>query len=356
MDNVQNRFIPFLIVVGIVAGIIGLGLGLLVGWGIWPVQWTDAGPQHLSERDQQTYLRALADVHAFDNNRDRVHDALGRWEEADQAICELAAESPDPAEVARFNSLAAVLNNQGCPGVVGVAPVVPPPAQPEPEPVRTLGSLVLPCLLGLLLVGLLGAIFLIWTRQQTSARDVGHAYYSDMPEAPPMLSGGGEDQRATPIARFQSSYSRGYDTYDDSFSIENANGDFLGECGVGISESIGADSPKNVTAFEVWLFDKNDIRTVTKVIMSDHAFFDEAIKAKLAPKGEPVLARLNETVVLETASLIINAVITELEYGSGPLPPQSYFERFTVELSAWSKEGDYGEPDVQGRIDEMLNF
>ena len=116
-------------------------------------------------------------------------------------------------------------------------------------------------------------------------------------------------------------------------------GDFLGECGVGISESIGAGDPKNVTAFEIWLFDKNDIRTVTKVLMSDHAFFDEALKAKMAPKGEPILARENETIVLETNTLIINATIKEMAYGTGTLPPQSYFERLTVELSAWSKEG-----------------
>ena len=140
------------------------------------------------------------------------------------------------------------------------------------------------------------------------------------------------------------------------FSIENAEGDFLGECGVGLSETIGADLPKNVTAFEVWLFDKNDIRTVTKVVMSDHAFFDEAIKAKLAPKGEPVLARPNETIVLETATLIVNAVITELEYGAEAMPPQSYFERFVVEMSAWAKEGDFPEPDIQSHVDDMLEY
>jgi hypothetical protein len=148
----------------------------------------------------------------------------------------------------------------------------------------------------------------------------------------------------------------GHDSYDDSFSIENANGDFLGECGVGISESLGADAPKNVTALEVWLFDKNDIRTITKVIMSDHAFFDEALKAKLEPKGDPVLAREDETVVLETASLIINAEIKDMEYGAGTLPPQSYFERITIELSAWAKEGDYAPPDIEGRVDEIMNY
>jgi hypothetical protein len=90
--------------------------------------------------------------------------------------------------------------------------------------------------------------------------------------------------------------------------------------------------------------------------MSDHAFFDEAIKAKLAPKGEPVLARPNETIVLETATLIVNAAITELEYGTGALPPQSFFERFTIELSAWNKEGEFEEPDLQERVDDMLDF
>jgi hypothetical protein len=162
---------------------------------------------------------------------------------------------------------------------------------------------------------------------------------------------------AIPIASFRTNYSRGHDTYDDSFSIENKNGDFLGECGVGISETIGADSPKNVTAFEVWLFDKNDIRTITKVIMSDHAFFDEAIKAKLAPKGEPVLAREHETIVLETASLIINAEITEMEYGfDGSLPENSYFDQFTIELSAWVKEGDLGNQEAVGDTDDVLNY
>jgi hypothetical protein len=162
---------------------------------------------------------------------------------------------------------------------------------------------------------------------------------------------------AVPIARFRTSYTRGHDTYDDSFSIENANGDFLGECGVGISDTVGGTIPKNVTAFEVWLFDKNDIRTITKVIMSDHAFFDEALKAKLAPKGEPVLARPGETIVLETATLIINAEITELDYGpAADQADASYFERFTIELSAWAKEGDYVAPSPVEDEEDLLNY
>jgi hypothetical protein len=166
-----------------------------------------------------------------------------------------------------------------------------------------------------------------------------------------------DDVTTVPIARFHTTYTFGNDSYDDSFSIENASGEFLGECGVGIAETIGSDSPKKVTALEIWLFDKSDIRTITKVVMSDHAFFDDALKAKLAPKGEPVLARESETIVLETASLIINAEITEMQYGTdNSQPPRSYFERMTFALSAWAKEGGSSMPSSMNEADEMLDF
>ncbi|HEC22259.1 MAG TPA: hypothetical protein ENI95_05010 [Chloroflexi bacterium] len=142
-----------------------------------------------------------------------------------------------------------------------------------------------------------------------------------------------------PLVQFMTTYLHGDDLYDDSFSIETPSGEFLGETGVGISDTIGSGEAKNVTAFEVWLFDKNDIRTVTKVLMSDHAFNDDAIRAKLAPKGEAVLAKPGEIITLETATLRVQARIVDMEYGSGPLPPNSYFERITIELAAWKREG-----------------
>ena len=90
-------------------------------------------------------------------------------------------------------------------------------------------------------------------------------------------------------------------------------------------------------AFEVWLFDKNDIRTVTKVLMSEHAFRDEALKSRLAAKGEPVLVQQGDVVQMETASLVVTARVVDMAYGGGALPPNSYFERLTIELAAYSK-------------------
>lgn len=142
-----------------------------------------------------------------------------------------------------------------------------------------------------------------------------------------------------PIVQFMTTYLHGDDLYDDSFSIETPSGEFLGETGVGISETIGSGGEaKRVTALEVWLFDKNDIRTVTKVLMSDHAFNDDAIRARLAPKGEAVLAKPGDRIILQTATLRVQARIVDLAYASGTLPPNSVIERITIELAAWKRD------------------
>ena len=136
-------------------------------------------------------------------------------------------------------------------------------------------------------------------------------------------------------------YVLGDDRFDMSNAIETPGGMFLGECGMGISETIGVGDPSKVTAFEVWLFDKNDIRTVTAVLMSEHAYRDLTLKAKLAAKGDAVSAQLNAVITLETASLRVRAKVVELEYGAGQLPEKSFFQRLHVVMAAWTT-GDGG--------------
>ena len=142
---------------------------------------------------------------------------------------------------------------------------------------------------------------------------------------------------APPVTQNMTTYVLGDDLYDESFSIDTQSGDFLGEYGVGVSEVIGIGDPKKVTALEIWLFDKNDIKTATKVLMSAHAFSDATIRARLEPKGELVLVDPQKQVMLETATLQLLAKVVDLQYGSGALPSNSFFERITLELAIWQK-------------------
>jgi hypothetical protein len=144
-------------------------------------------------------------------------------------------------------------------------------------------------------------------------------------------------EQAPPVAQFMASYKLGDDLFDDSFSIDAPSGEFLGECGVSISETVGVGDPKKVTAFEVWLFDKNDIQTVTTVLMSAHAFTDPAISQRLRAKGEPVQAERDREFVLDTQTLQLVARVVNMDYGEGAMPGESFFENLLLELAVWQK-------------------
>jgi nitrous oxide reductase len=82
------------------------------------------------------------------------------------------------------------------------------------------------------------------------------------------------------------------------------------------------------------MFDKNDIQTVTKVLMSPHAFADPGFRSKLEPKGELIQVDAHKQILLETQTLQMIATISDMQYGQGALPNGSYFDRVTIELTA----------------------
>lgn len=336
MNLLNERPLVSGLALGLVAGIL-IGWFAL-GWGIAPVTWTDASPDLLYEAYRSDYVLMTAKM--YQQNRDAVkaQQRMATFEDAAGYTCELVAGAADGPDRESLQELAQALSpgiECGAPAEEVAAPIEEVAAPVEEEKGSLAGRIALICGVGLLAAAIVGGVFFLISR-----RGLRPAVQEEVTEGQPAASLAGAGGRTIPLAQFPTEYNLGHDTYDDSFSIETASGEFLGECGVGISELISVGEPKKVTAFEVWLFDKNDIRTVTKVIMSEHAYYDEALRAKLAPKGEAVLARPNETVVLETASLIINARIVELKYGAGELPANSYVERMVAEVAAWAKEPD----------------
>jgi len=342
-----------------VGAIFGLGVGLLVGLAfaylIAPVEWTDAGPQDLREDYAACYWRLVAESYDRHGNLDLAKKQLGEWDaekRIEQALTRARIES-SPEEQMVLDSLAAKIVG---PETAAAATTAPAAATPAPEGRE--GTSILPILGVLLLIVLIFvviALIVVRTRKRRAAAEPGMAAVEDTPEWLATMRTEETEMAAPSLGHFVTSYALGNDTYDESFSIETATGEFLGECGVGISETIGTGAPDKVTAFEVWLFDKNDIRTVTKVVMSEHAFHDPDLRASLVSKGEAVLAQVNEPVILETATLRVQATLTEVIYGQGALPPNSYFDRLTVELVTYQKEEQVGELPVE-KEDHDLDY
>jgi hypothetical protein len=363
---------------GFVAGLI-VGLPML-GWWIWPVEWTDATPQHLRNDIQVDYLRMVID--SFDRNQDEGL-AQKRWQDlgsAGQTALKALATDPGTTNPKEIEQLALLVQAP----IPAIQPAAKPTADKKgkaetpkseatkpdasaeepllpgatPEAATTSGSktnltllLGVMCALTLVVGGLL--VFLLLRRKKAAEGSDEEAestegYAGDEMEYVQEETTGGSisniakkrassDVEEPPVVQFMTTYMLGDDLYDDSFSIDAPTGEFLGECGVGISETIGVGDPKKVTAFEVWLFDKNDIQTVTKVLMSNHSFNDPNIRQRLLAKGEPQLVEPGKRVLLETASLQMEARIVDASYGGGAMPTNSYFDRLTLELAVWPK-------------------
>jgi hypothetical protein len=169
------------------------------------------------------------------------------------------------------------------------------------------------------------------------------------------------DEVSLPVAQFATTYAYGDDHYDLSFTIESTRGEFLGECGVGIGAVIGQNpikvaagsgipawlephtekgvSPKHaaVTALEVWIFDKNDIQTITKVLRSAAGFYDPGQRSPANAINEVIPIESGQIVILETRTLRLRVKVLEVNYATALSPGQSVFEHVSLALAVWIK-------------------
>lgn len=315
--------------------IAGLLLGLLFGYVIAPVKFVDATPAHLREDLQEDYLRMAID--SFRLNSD-PNLAVQRWQNlgtaAQQAYAKVQANpgAADPNVVKAYGDVVTAVLQAG-----GGQTTTEPTTGGTSSTIRTavigIGIILL---LGVVAAGGMYLFRLLGKRGSGEVTAVMQAAEISRQAEKTNFE---ELGLAPPITQTMTTYVLGDDLYDESFSIDTQAGEFMGEYGVGVSESIGVGDPKKVTALEIWLFDKNDIKTATKVLMSQHAFNDPEIRARLERKGELVVVEQQAQVLLETATLQLLATVVDLEYGKGPLPADSYFERITLELAIWPRQG-----------------
>jgi hypothetical protein len=311
--------------------ILGLLLGLIIGWGLWPVQWTDATPEALRTDLQQDYLRMTIDSYYRNGNTNLAMQRYNDLGEDAASTYNYLLTDPgylSPTDVQGFGQMVASVTGQP----------IPATTTPTTEEGSSLMSqlIIFAAIAVILVLLVVGGLFVYRLLRKNTG-----------PVTPVMQATEVNKQAertdfqslglAQPITQTMTTYVLGDDLYDESFSIDTAGGEFLGEYGVGVSETIGVGEPKKVAALEVWLFDKNDIKTATKVLMSEHAYNDPNIRARLEPKGELIVVKPREQVLLETKTLQLLATVVDMEYGTGAAPQKSYFERITLELAVWPR-------------------
>ncbi len=324
----RRRRLPWLL--PILFGIfLGMALGLLIGWVVAPVSWTPNADD----------VQAIMDSYSLNNDLSMARARLRGLSTEEQArifkkLISDANAHNRTAEATRANALAQALNlpidkiSSDSFSIFTLVPIV------------VVGAIIFA---GLAVIA--GGIFLRGVAPQLraepspdtpvaepEAQALEEPIALETPRPPPPAKG------SASLGRHIATYNSGLDNFDTSFPLETSRHGFLGECGIGVSETLDDGLPDKVTAFDLWLFDKTDVRTVTQIVMSEHAFNDPGLRARLQTKGEAVLASKGQVLRLETQSLRIEARIQDMAYAANSrLPANSYFQKLVVEIASHTK-------------------
>ncbi len=384
----------------LVVFIIGMLVGLFVlGWGLFPVNWTNANLRDLREDAQNNYLAAVADAYATSGNFELAQQRLKEWTPAE-------ARTRLDKLVARFSAegrIQQAQNVQVLADAVQAAPqtTAPPATTPAAAGVIQRNSSLLKLLgllMGVLIIGA-GLGLLAWMifsrRQQTPATitaelrpfdplpatdeqpgEIIGVYNADVdvaterpvrpqavmpgyrpappmpdvvripPEPAPLFD---EPAAFAPEARsetdlalgkrlaeFDAIYHQGDADYDEAFVVKGELGTgYPGECGMGIADALDAERTQ-ATALEVWLFDKSDIHTVTTVLVSDYVQNNPARGERLAEKGDILLIAPNQVFTIQAKALALQSEVTRLDYAEDTEQPHSVFAQVKIHLTVYA--------------------
>jgi hypothetical protein len=138
------------------------------------------------------------------------------------------------------------------------------------------------------------------------------------------------------ISTFNTQYEIGDDDYDEGFQINGAGGELIGELGATASERIGLEMPYKFAVLSVWLFDKLDFQSTTKVLMTDYAYNDSAIKDKLKVRGDLILAR-NGVFEIVTSTMRVEVEVTGIDFAPIGNEPHGYFENVNLQFRVYRR-------------------
>lgn len=140
-------------------------------------------------------------------------------------------------------------------------------------------------------------------------------------------------------------YQMGIRDYDEAHPIvEPASGEYIGECGMGVSTKNGLlqNNPEQVVALEVWLFDKANEKSLgnqTRVLLSEYAVDQNLEQAFLKERQDdprPFTAQPGVKFQLEGPNLLLDCTIAETIYhASGP--NKGMFQSVQVEMSVYKR-------------------
>jgi len=217
----QHRWV--VLAIGIVLGLL---VGLAIGWWWFPVEWSNATPGQLRWDFRDDYVVWVAQQYESSGDVDWARSKLGveYWGGKDEVaqIMDEVATKRSGDDAVRINALKQVLVAQEGGG-----------SDEATAGGRSLLANAWPiCLVFLVVVFVAGGglyLYSRWRGRQLEDQAKGRRPPAERARPVEQVSWGAE---GPPLAQFPTTYTLGDDHYDPSFSVELETGEFMGECGV----------------------------------------------------------------------------------------------------------------------------
>jgi hypothetical protein len=153
------------------------------------------------------------------------------------------------------------------------------------------------------------------------------------------VAGAGRIDRYPTLDRLDAHFTAGLPDFHITHNIaEGAEGAYLGEYGVGVSDRYGMlnNDPDQVVAIEVYIFDKSDEKhlvNVNRVILSEYA--DAKLRKHFEREKDrlgPIVAQPKTTLQLEARQFLLICTITDVRYSA-----EGIFERLDMAMELKKK-------------------
>lgn len=337
--------------------VVGLIIGMISAYAIFPTEFTGAGPRRMSDGAVEQWVKMVA-VGKSSGINYRDTDAIAVLQQLPnpQQAINRVINNPETKE----HEINAVKELQSIEGFNELTGSVAPQ---DPGIFGSLIQIVIPILLVVIITPILVVVWRLLIYPNIVAgifdafkRATNKEYAEESARSKKELKTLQDQKRikeemaknvvadvefGEPVIQTISIYTKGRN-YDDSFAIElgpEQNNQFLGECGSSIATKAGDD----VQSIEFWGFDMATQMTLTKIFVAPAAINDPTLQAKVSnrvknPATDIVAAQTGATLTLDTDAIRIQGEIVSIAYNEAGGSPNSGIENMQMKVSAWQKQ------------------
>ena len=137
------------------------------------------------------------------------------------------------------------------------------------------------------------------------------------------------------VGDYMAVFHMGEPDYDEAFDINDPTDGYMGQCGLQLNEPVGRNRDQAV-ALQAWLWDSSDPDTRTKVLMSEGAYRDTAMRSQQAGQHEALQVRTGTEFELESHDLLLRGRVEKADYIDQE-PNRSVFAELQVRMQIYRK-------------------